>query len=105
MIDMPVPDVRSTRITGQVIRVDRYGNLVTNIDRKSFERLAQSGTIQIQVGTHVVGRLVATYADIGQGEVCALFGSSDHLEVAENAASAVERLALDRGARVVVRRD
>ena len=105
MIDLPVPDVRAESITGQVIRVDRYGNLVTNIDRKSFERLAQAGTIQIQVGTHVVGRLVATYADIGQGEVCALFGSTDHLEVAANAASAVERLALDRGARVVVRRD
>ncbi len=105
MIDMPVPDVRAESITGQVIRVDRYGNLVTNIDRKSFERLAQAGTIQIEVGTHAVGRLVATYADIGQGEVCALFGSSDHLEVAANAASAVERLALDRGARVVVRRD
>ncbi len=105
MIDMPVPDVRAESITGQVIRVDRYGNLVTNIDRKSFERLAQAGTIQIQVGTHVVGRLVATYADIGEGEVCALFGSTDHLEVAANAASATERLALDRGARVVVRRD
>ena len=105
MIDLPVPDVRAESITGQVIRVDRYGNLVTNIDRKSFERLAQAGTIQIQVGTHVVGRLVATYADIGQGEVCALFGSTDHLEVAANAASAAERLALDRGARVVVRRD
>ena len=105
MIDMPVPDVRAESITGQVIRVDRYGNLVTNIDRKSFERLAQAGTIQIQVGTHVVGRLVTTYADIGQGEVCVLFGSSDHLEVAANAARAVERLALDRGARVVVRRD
>ena len=105
MIDLPVPDVRAESITGQVIHVDRYGNLVTNIDRKSFERLAQAGTIQIQVGTHVVGRLVATYADIGQGEVCALFGSTDHLEVAANAASAAERLALDRGARVVVRRD
>ena len=41
-----------------------------------------------------------TYADIGPGEVCALFGSTDHLELAANAASASERLDLKVGATV-----
>ena len=104
-IDIPVPDVQAESVTGVVIRVDRFGNLVTNIDRKSFERVAQSRSIYIQAGTHRVGRLVATYADIADGEVCALFGSTDHLEIAANQASAVGHLGLDRGARVVVRRD
>ena len=104
-IDIPVPDVQAESVTGVVIRVDRFGNLVTNIDRKSFERLAQAGTIQIQAGTHRVGRLVATYADMADGEVCALFGSTDHLEIAANAVRAVERLGLALGARVVVTRE
>ena len=104
-IDIPVPEVQAESVAGVVIRVDRFGNLVTNIDRKSFERVAQSGSIHIQAGTHRVGRLVATYADMADGEVCALFGSTDHLEIAANQASAVGRLGLDRGTRVVVRRD
>ena len=41
-----------------------------------------------------------TYADIGSGEVCALFGSTDYLEFAANAASASERLDLKVGATV-----
>ena len=30
-------------------------------------------------------RLVATYAEIGPGDVAALFGSTDHLEIARTA--------------------
>ena len=104
-IDIPTPEVAADAIAGQVLRVDRFGNLVTNIDRKLFEKLAQSGAIQICAGEHRVGRVVATYADANPGEICALFGSTDHLEIAANAASASERLQLARGAPVSVRKE
>jgi S-adenosylmethionine hydrolase len=104
-LDLPVPKVTAARIVGQVLRVDRFGNLVSNVDRKSFERIAQGGAIQIEVGTHVIGRLVETYADIGDDEMCALFGSSEHLEFAFNSASVAERLDLSRGAVVTVTRE
>ena len=104
LIDIPVVLVGDEGIDGVVLRIDRFGNLVTNIDRKSFERLASSGDIEIEVGGHPVGRLVETYADIAADEICALFGSTDHLEIAANAASAVERLGLERGAPVRVAR-
>jgi S-adenosylmethionine hydrolase len=103
-LDIPSPAAGEGRIAGEVLLVDRFGNLVTNIDRKAFERLAQNGTIQIEAGTHGIGRLVETYADIGGDEVCALFGSTDHLEFAANSTSAAERLGLDRGAPVTVSR-
>ena len=48
--------------------------------------------------------MVATYAEAPPGELCALFGSTDHLELAVHAGSAAERLGLGRGARVIVRR-
>ena len=104
MLELPVPESTDDRVTGTVLRVDRFGNLVTNIDRKTFERLAQKGSIQIAVGSHAIGRLVETYADINEDEVCALFGSTDHLEFAANSESAVERLDVGRGAAVVVER-
>lgn len=103
-LDIPVPQVAQDAIAGQVLRVDRFGNLVTNIDRKTFDRVTQSGAIEIRAGAHEVRRLVATYAEAAEGEICALFGSSDHLEIAANAASASERLGLARGAPVTVSR-
>jgi S-adenosylmethionine hydrolase len=48
--------------------------------------------------------VVSTYADATAGEICALFGSTDHLEVAANGASAAEALDLRRGAPVHVSR-
>ena len=85
-------------MSGAVLRVDRFGNLVTNIDRKTFEKFGQGGALQIDAGTATVGRLVATYADMQPGEVCALFGSTDHLELAANSGSAAQMLGLARGA-------
>ena len=101
----PVPEAAKGRITGQVLRIDRFGNLVSNIDRQAFDKLAQLGSIQIAVGDHAIGRLVETYADIGEDEICALFGSTDHLEFAANSTSAVERLGVERGTPVVVNRE
>ena len=103
-IDLPVPIIDDSRITGEVLLIDRFGNLVTNIDRKTFDRLAQSGSIQIDVAGVAIGRLVETYADIGTDEVCALFGSTEHLEFAANSVSAAEQLGVSRGAPVLVSR-
>lgn len=103
-LDLTPAEARGDAIEGRVLRVDRFGNLVTNIDRRALEKLAAGGAIQIEAGPHRIGRLVATYAEIGDQEVCALFGSADRLELAANAASAAARLQLDRGAVVVVKR-
>ncbi len=103
-IDIPTPQVEDGRIAGEVLRVDKFGNLVTNIDRRAFEGLCRGGAIQIEVGAETIGRLVETYADIGPDEVCALIGSTDHLEFAANSTSAAARLSLGRGARVVMSR-
>lgn len=103
-LDLAPAETTGDAIAGRIMRIDRFGNLVTNIDRRTVERLAQGGSIQIDAGPHRIGRLVATYAEIGAEEVCALFGSTDHLELAANAASAGDRLGLARGTAVIVRR-
>ncbi len=103
-LDVPVPEISPDSITGVVLRVDRFGNLVTNIERKSVERLAQGAAIAITVGDHRIERLVATYAELPAEGVGALFGSTDHLELAASSASAAERLGVGRGAGIVVAR-
>ncbi|MEW6320261.1 MAG: SAM-dependent chlorinase/fluorinase [Acidobacteriota bacterium] len=104
-IDIPVPDVVDSRVLGVVVRVDRFGNLVTNIDRRVFERLAKDGSVGVEAGGRPIARLVTTYADAPPGEPCALFGSTDDLEIAVNGGSAAQMLGLGRGAVVAVRRE
>lgn len=103
-LEVPTPRVESDALAGTVLRIDQFGNAVTNIDRRTFEKFIDGTQVQIEAGPHRIGRLVATYADIGADEVCALFGSTDHLELAANSASAAERLSLTRGAAIVIRK-
>ena len=102
-IELPRPSVTAEAITGEVIRVDHFGNLITNIDRKAFEHFAAGRSIAVEVGGNDIPRVVATYADAPPGELCALFGSTDHLEVAVNAGDAAAKLRLARGAAASVR--
>ena len=102
-LDLPHASVDGDRITGEVLRVDRFGNLITNIDRRMFDRLA-GAPLEIQIGSRVVSKVVSAYADAAAGELCALFGSTDHLEIAANGASAASELDLGRGTPVRVAR-
>jgi S-adenosylmethionine hydrolase len=98
-LEIPHPVLEDGGIRGQVLRVDRFGNLITNIDRKTFDTIG-GGPLDLRIGAHQVSRVVSTYADAGPGEVVALFGSTDHLEVAANGANAAAALDLQRGAAV-----
>jgi len=105
LLDLPRAVADGTHISGEVVRVDRFGNLITNIDRRMFEQLADQGAIVVRAGRHPISRVVATYVDAPTGEPCALFGSTDHLEIAVNAGDAAAQLGLARGARVTVHRE
>jgi S-adenosylmethionine hydrolase len=99
-LDIPVPSIEPQRLVGEILRIDRFGNLISNIDRRRFEQFRHERPIEIAIDGRAIGRLVQTYAEVDEGVVCALFGSTDHLEVAVNGGSAAERLGVGRGASV-----
>jgi S-adenosylmethionine hydrolase len=104
-LNLAQPIVEPDAIRGEVVRLDRFGNVVTNIDRRLCERLTPAGEpVTITVGGRSVSRLVNTFSEISAGEVCALYGSTDHLEFAAQAASAAEALGVAVGAPVSVHR-
>lgn len=103
-LSLPRPEVGPAAIAGEVMGVDRFGNLITNIDRRTFERLAAGTQVDIAIAGRPVPRLVSTYGEATPGEICALFGSTDHLEIAANAGSAAALLGLGRGTPVHVAR-
>ena len=103
-LEIPEPAISEGRIAGEVLRVDRFGNLVTNIDRRAFDRVVNGAAVDVKTPRESVTQVVATYADADSGSICALFGSSGHLEIAVSGGSAAERLGLGRGAPVMVTR-
>ncbi len=104
MLDLPLPVLENGLLSGRVVRIDRFGNVVTNIDRKSFDKLAGNSVLQLTVRGQQIARIVSTYADIPGGEVGALFGSTEHLECSAQAESAAERLGAAVGDPVELRR-
>lgn len=101
-LEVPRPRETAGGLEGEVIRVDRFGNLITNIDRRTFEKLAGADRLTIRIGALQVAKVVSTYADASPGELCALFGSTDHLEIAANGANAAIVIGAGRGTTVQV---
>ena len=93
--------VERDRIVGEVVHIDRFGNLITNIQRKQIEE-ARWPRLAIQAGALTNVRLCRTYGDAKAGELIALFGSSGTLELAVAGGSAAANTHLLRGAAVVV---
>jgi S-adenosylmethionine hydrolase len=88
------------RLRAEVVVVDRFGNLVTNVGPVEWESV-DLRALRIVVGgvSLVVHR---TYADVEKGTLLALVGSDGYLEIAVREGSAAERLGLDVGATLAV---
>ena len=89
------PIIESDRLVGEVIFIDHFGNLTTNIPGAEFARLGNQ-RVQIMVGDQQVFHRVRAYGEAEKGTLVALVSSADLLEVAVNGGSAQKEL----GARV-----
>ncbi len=101
-LDRNEPVAGTHELRGEVAWVDRFGNLVSNVSRADWVRLALGRQGLVFVAGQLVGEPVSTYAMVGRGEPCALFGSTDHLEVALRDGNAAERFAARAGTPVTV---
>jgi S-adenosyl-L-methionine hydrolase (adenosine-forming) len=104
LLEVRAPAIHHDQIVGEVVRVDHFGNLVTNVDRALLDGFGAGGGVSITAGTQVIDRIVTTYGEVPRGVVCALFSSSDYLEVAVNGSGATLRLGLGCGAAVTISR-
>ncbi|MBN2125893.1 MAG: SAM-dependent chlorinase/fluorinase [Deltaproteobacteria bacterium] len=82
--DLPRPRLSEGLIQGQIVHVDHFGNLITNIGRKELEDLLGTSRPVIEVGALLIEGLSQTYGDAEEGQPLALINSSDMLEIAVN---------------------
>jgi len=96
----PGPAVR-----GQVVWVDRFGNLITNVGAGTLAGLgpAADGGLQVEVGPGPVAPVVSHYGAVPSGGLGAVLGSSGHLELFVNRGSAALLLGAGPGTPLRVR--
>jgi S-adenosylmethionine hydrolase len=100
---LPRPKDADGDLKGVVLRIDSFGNLITNFREQDLPGASQNGgAIKLQVGPHSVARLVETFANGNAGEPIAYFGSSGYLEIAVNKGNASKTLSIGRGTPVVL---
>lgn len=80
------PVVLEDTIKGEVIHVDHYGNLVTNITKELFSNVVKHREFRISFGRAMndITKIHKTYSDVPTGERVAFFGDSGYLEIAVN---------------------
>jgi len=100
---IPKPKATGNTIKGIVLRVDQFGNLITNFKVEDVPALATTdGKFTIKAGNATITKLVPTFAGGSNGEAVGVIGSSGYLEICVNKTSAARTLGIGRGAEVSV---
>jgi len=87
-------------LIGKIVSIDRFGNLITNIDSQSLAVFSRTKTLkhlQINIGTVEISGLSRTYSDAALQSPLALFGSRNYLEIAINGGNAADNLNARKG--------
>ena len=102
-VPRPKP-VDEKTLRGVVLKVDRFGNLITNITPTDVPWLFGSSrpTFKIAAGKGHVTRICANYSEGAPGEAFGILGSMGFLELATNRGSAQQVLSASRGSEVSV---
>jgi len=87
-------------VRGRIVHIDRFGNAVTNLDRRDAPMEEE---VEVSVASTTARGVRRTYADVGEGEVLALVGSQETVEISVRGGSASEQLDLRRGDQVEMR--
>jgi len=100
-LDKPKPNGKHAW-TGAVLRVDRFGNLVTNFRIDDFPQV-KTHAFELKAGAQPIMRLALTFTECDPDELFVIVGSSGYLEIATNQGSAAKVLGSGAGAPVELR--
>jgi S-adenosylmethionine hydrolase len=96
--------VDQNRVRGVVLKVDRFGNLITNITPQDVPMLfaAEGKAFKIVVGNCEITEIHSAYAEGAPGEVMGVLGSMGFLEIAANRGAAAQLTGAGKGTDVTI---
>jgi S-adenosyl-L-methionine hydrolase (adenosine-forming) len=100
---IPKPKVNGNNIKCVVLKLDNFGNLITNLKGEETPGLiAADAKFTIRAGNAEIKKLLPTFASGAAGEPFAIIGSGGYLELCVNKGNAARVLGIGRGAEVTV---
>lgn len=94
--------VDAKTIKGVVLKVDRFGNLITNFTPQDVPAMFEGKKFKLIICKKEITALKSNYAEGAQGEVFAILGSMGYLEIAANRAAAAQLTGGAKGAEVSI---
>ncbi len=79
---LPLPRVKDDILKGEIIRVDSFGNLITNITAGGLKTFLRGKEPVIHINEYKISQISDTYSDKDKGALIALINSSNYLEIA-----------------------
>jgi len=107
-LELPEPSqAPSGELRGEVILIDHFGNIITNIDKSALDAFLQTNgncRPEIRLGEHCIAGLQQSYLQGLPGQPLAIFGSMGLLEIAIFGRDACQALHVACGDRVIITR-
>lgn len=103
-LELPTPYQQAGRVTGSVMHIDRFGNLVTTITRAHLSE-SSAWRIRVEVAGVLLSGIATTFADVDKGEPVAYIGSDGFLELAVRDGNAAERWQASIGTVVIAEKN
>jgi S-adenosyl-L-methionine hydrolase (adenosine-forming) len=104
-LSVPKPErVSEGQVRAAVLKVDKFGNLITNVTPEDVPELFSSSSLpfRITVQEHKITRMYSSYSMGKASELFVILGSSGFLEICRNLGSAADALQATRGTEVKI---
>ena len=88
--------IQKNQIIGHSIRIDNYGNIITNISKSDFYNVLSknAGNFEINLGVDKIITISDSYNDVGIADLFALFNYNNNLEIGMNRGNASNLLGI-----------
>lgn len=97
---LPEARVKSLNLTGEIIYIDHFGNLVSNIDKDTLDNFIKNKKYKICIKNKTINKLSHGYSEGSHLQPFALVDSFNYLEIAINGGSASNYLGVDKGTKI-----
>lgn len=96
-LDLPTARRMKDKLTGEVIYIDRFGNLITNINEDEFRDFVANSNFKIYIAGKELNKISRSYQEAEKNRPLAIFGSFGNLEISVREANARQFLSADKG--------
>jgi len=98
-LKLPRLTISSNTITGEIIQIDHFGNIETNIEKSILKGVVN---LKIKIKGLTIERIINTFAEGEDGEIVAIFDSSDYLSINKVNGNAAKDMKVSMGTKIEI---